>query len=235
MDIKINPMIRRLLALIGIRFVITLMFGMLSSGLQGQNFNKENKPKTLSVFVGLGAGTFYAAPRPFTDSLVDQMMPVASLGLEKRLGGHFSVKSQVGFQAFGNKEYSISEEIVKPLYRGISYAWEFTPTFNLMPDHHHLNRSKMDFTLGVGIGYLANYTAEKFIFQNKEYTFNFLDHSAYIPIRSSIIFRIDSWSDLAVEGVFFHTFLEEGSSISSFNQYGDHFAQVNLVYRRLIN
>lgn len=227
-------MIRRPLALLGIRFVITLMFGMLSSGLQGQNFYKENKPKTLSVFIGLGAGTFYAAPRPYTDSLVDQMMPALSLGLEKRLGGHISIKSQASFQAFGNKEYSISEETVKPLYQGISYAWELTPKFNLMPNHHHLNRSKMDFSLGVGVGYLANYTAEKFTFQDKEYTFNFLEHSAYIPIRSSISFSIDSWSDLAVEGVFFHTFLEEGSSISSFNQYGDHFAQVNLVYRRLI-
>lgn len=217
-----------------IKIIFTLTFGLACCQLQAQNFYKENKPKTLSVFVGLGAGTFYAAPKPYTDSLVNQMMPVVSLGLEKRLGGHFNIKSQVSFQAFGNKEYSISEEIVKPLYQGISYAWELTPTFNLMPTHHHLNRSRLDFTLGVGIGYLANYTAEKFTFQDKEYTFNFLEHSAYIPIRSYIIFSIDSWNDLAVEGVFFHTFLEEGSSISSLKQYGDHFAQLNLVYRRMI-
>lgn len=215
------------------QLVVALLF-LLPQFVNGQNFFKENKPKTLSVFVGLGAGTFYAAPRPFTDSLVDQVMPVVSLGLEKRIGGHISIKSQASFQAFGNKEYSISEETVKPLYQGISYAWELTPTFNLMLTHHHLTRSKMDFSLGVGVGYLANYTAEKFTFQDKEYTFNFLEHSAYIPIRSSIIFNIDSWNDLAVEGVFFHTFLEEGSSISSFKLYGDHFAQVNLVYRRLI-
>jgi hypothetical protein len=234
MEIKINPMIRTPLTLFGIRFFITLMFGMISTGLQGQNFYKENKPKTLSLSIGLGAGTFYAAPRPFTDSLVDQVMPVLSFGIEKRLEGHFSVKSQVSFQAFGNKEYSISEGIVKPLYQGLSYAWELTPIFNLMPTHHHLNRPKIDFTLGVGIGYLANYTGEKFSFQDKEYTFNFLEHSAYIPIRSSIILSIDSWNDLAVEGVFFHTFIEEVNSIPSFQQYGSHFAQVNLVYRRLI-
>jgi len=215
------------------QLVVALLF-LLPQFVNGQNFYKENKPKTLTVFVGLGAGTFYAAPRPFTDSLVDQVMPVVSLGLEKRLGGHISIKSQASFQAFGNKEYSISEKIVKPLYQGISYAWELTPTFNLMPTHHHLTRSKMDFALGVGIGYLANYTAEKFTFQDKEYTFNFLEHSTFIPIRSSIIFNINSWNDLAVEGVFFNSFLEESSSISSFNQYADHFAQVNLVYRRLI-
>lgn len=210
------------------------MFGLLSFGLQGQNFYKENKPKTLSVFVGIGAGTFYPAPRSFIDSLVNQVMPLLSLGVEKRLGRNFSVKSQTSFQVFGNKEYSISEEIVKPLYQGISYALEITPTLNLMPTYHHLNRSKMDFTLGIGLGYLVNYKAEKFTFQDKEYTFNFLEHSAYIPLRSSIIFKIDSWSDLAIEGVFLHTFLEDGNSIFSFKQYGDHFAQLNLVYRRLI-
>ena len=215
------------------RLILVILF-WIPLFVNGQNFYKGNKPKTLSVFIGLGPGSFYPAPRPFTDSLVDQVMPVVSLGLDRRLGGHFSVKSQVSFQAFGNKEYSISEEIVKPLYQGISYSYELTPTFNLMPTHHHLTRSKIDFSFGVGVGYLANYTAEKFTFQDKEYTFNFLEHSAYIPIRSSIIFSIDSWTDLAVEGVFFHTFLEEASSISSFKQYGDHFAQLNLVYRRLI-
>ncbi len=215
------------------QLIVVLLF-CIPLFVNGQNYYQENKPKTLSVFIGLGAGTFYPAPRPFTDSLVDQMMPVLSLGLEKRLGGHLSIKSQVSFQAFGNKEYSISEEIVKPLYQGLSYAWELTPMFNLMPTHHHLNRTKMDFALGVGVGYLANYTAEKFTFQEKDYTFNFLEHSAYIPIRSSIIFSIDYWTDLAVEGVFFNTFFGEGSSISSFKKYGDHFAQLNLVYRRLI-
>lgn len=216
------------------RQLIVVMLFWIPLFVNGQNCSKENKPKTLSVFIGLGLGSFYPSPRPFTDSLVGQVMPLLSLGVEKRFGGHLSIKTQGNFQAFGNKEYSISEGIVKPLYQGISYAWELTPTFNLMPTHHHLNRSKMDFALGVGVGYLANYTAEKFTFQDKDYTFNFLEHSAYIPIRSSIIFRIDSWNDLAVEGVFFHTFLDDGSSISSFKQYGDHFAQLNLVYRRLI-
>lgn len=203
----------------------------------GQNFYKENKPKTVSVFVGLGTGTYYAAPRSFFDSLVSQTMPVLSLGVGKRLGSHLSLNSHLSLQSYRNKEYFIDdlgEGSLKPLYQGVSYAFEVTPTFNLMPTYHHLNRPKLDFTLGIGIGYLATYRAEKFVFQDKEYTFNFLEHAAYIPIRSSIIFTIDSWSNLAVEGVFFYTQLEEGSSITSFNQYGDHFAQLNLVYRRLI-
>ena len=202
-----------------------------------QNSYKENQPKTISIQVGLGAGTFYAAPRPFIDSLVSQVMPVLSIGVGKRLGSHLSLNSNLSFQSYGNKEYFVNDLGVgskKPLYKGVSYAFEFTPTFNLMPTFHNLKRPKMDFTLGIGIGYLATYRAEKFTFQENEYTFNFLEHSAYIPFRSSIIFSIDSWSNLAVEGVFFNTFLEEGSSISSLKQYGNHFVQLNLVYQRLI-
>jgi hypothetical protein len=218
-------------------WVLGIFIFWLPLNAYSQSFHKENQPKTLSMQVGLGAGTYYAVPRPFIDSLVSQVRPVLSIGVGKRLGSHLSLNSHLSLQSYGNKEYFIDdlgEGSIKPLYQGVSYAFEITPTFNLMPTYHHLNRPKLDFTLGVGIGYLATYRAEKFVFQDKEYTFNFLEHSAYIPFRSSIIFSIDSWSNLAVEGVFFYTFLEEGSSISSLKQYGNHFAQLNLVYQRLI-
>jgi hypothetical protein len=230
-------MVRTKLSLLTFQIGLTMFLGLLSFGLLAQNFYKENEPKTLSVKIGLGAGTFYAAPRPLIDSLVSQVMPVLSLGVGKHLGSHLSLNSNLSFQSYGNKQYSIDdlgESSIKPLYQGVSYAFEVTPTFNLMPTLHNLKRPKMDFTLGIGIGYLATYRAEKFTFQEKEYTFNFLEDATYIPIRSSISFSLDSWSNLAVEGVFFHTFLEEGNSISSFKQHGNHFAQLNLVYRRLI-
>jgi hypothetical protein len=220
-----------------IKTILLIIFCVLSATSFGQNFYKENQPKTITVQVGLGAGTFYAAPRPFIDSLVSQVMPVLSLGFGKRLGSHLSLNSNLSFQSYGNKQYFINdlgEGSIKPFYQGISYAFEFTPTFNLMPTLHNLKRPKMDFTLGIGIGYLATYRAEKFVFQDKEHTFNFLEHSTYISIRSSISYKLDARSDLAVEGVFFNTFLEEGSSISSLKQYGNHFAQLNLVYRRFI-
>jgi hypothetical protein len=202
-----------------------------------QSFHKEDQPKTLSIQVGLGAGTYYAAPRPFIDSLVNQVKPVLSLGVGKRLGSHLSLNSHLSLQSYANKEYFIDdlgEGSLNPLYQGVSYAFEITPTFNLMPTYHHLNRPKMDFTLGVGIGYLATYRAEKFVFQDKEYTFNFLEHATYFPIRSSISYKLDTWNDLAIEAVFFYTKLQDTSSLKDFQHYGNHFSQLNLVYRKLI-
>jgi len=217
--------------------ILIVLISCLSMNLYSQNFYKENQPKTITLQVGLGAGTYYAAPRPFIDSLVSQVRPVLSLGVGKRLGSHLSLNSNLSFQNYGNKQYAIDElgeSNVKPLYQGVSYAFEITPTFNLMPTHHHLNRPKLDFTLGVGIGYLATYRAEKFEFQDKEYTFNYLEHAAYIPIRSSINYKLDAWSDLAIEAVFLYTKLQETRSLKDFQQYGNHFSQVNLVYRKLI-
>jgi hypothetical protein len=108
------------------------------------------------------------------------------------------------------------------------------PIFNLLPAYHHLYRPKVDFNLGIGLGYLATYRAEKFTFQDKEYTFNFLEHSPYVPIRTALSFRLDDRSDLAIESVFFRTWLEKSNSSTSFKLNGNHFAQVNLVYRKFI-
>jgi hypothetical protein len=217
--------------------VLGIFIFWLPINVYSQSFHKENQPKTLSTQIGLGAGTFYAAPRPFIDSLVSQVRPVLSLGLGKQLGSHLSLNSNLSFQSYGNKEYftdDLNEGSIKPLYQGVSYAFEITPTFNLMPTYHHLNRPKLDFTLGVGIGYLATFRAEKFVFQDKEYTFNFLEHATYFPIRSSIYYKLDAWSGLAIEAVLFYTKLQETSSLKDFQQYGNHFSQMNLVYRKLI-
>jgi hypothetical protein len=219
------------------QMILGIFIFCLPINVYSQNFFKENQPKTITLQVGLGAGTYYAAPRPFVDSLVSQVRPVLSLGIGKRLGSHLSLNSNLSFQNYGNKQYAINElgeSSVMPLYQGVSYAFEVTPTFNLVPTYHHLTSPKMDFTLGVGIGYLATYRAEKFEFQDKEYTFNFLEHAAYIPIRSSINYKLDAWSDLAIEAVFLYTKLQETSTHKDFQQYGNHFSQVNLVYRKLI-
>lgn len=197
----------------------------------GQNFFKNYNRKTVSAHLSLGAGTFFPAPRPFTDSLVSKMMPILSFGVAKRLASHLSIQSQVSFQSFANRQYSKSEQAKRPFDHGISYAFEMMPIFNLLPAYHHLYRPKIDFNLGVGLGYLATYRAEKFTFQDTEYTFTFLEHSPYVPIRTALSFRLDDRSDLAVEGVFFRTWLDKYSSSPNFNLQGNHFAQTNLVYR----
>ena len=220
-----------------IRGFLFLLIGFFSFGSHAQNFYKEKHPKTITVQLGLGVGRFFPAPRPFNDSLIGQVMPVISFGIGKRLGSYVSLKANASFQAFGVKEYIINEMgegIFQPFTKGISYAIDIMPIFNLLPASHHLSRPKINFNLGIGIGYLTTYSSEKITFQDKEYTFNFLKHSPYVPVRSSIDYRLDNLTDLAVEGVFFNTWIESKGPITEIEKFGNHFGQVNFIIRRFI-
>lgn len=219
------------------RGVFFLLIGFFSFESQAQNFYKEKHPKTITVEFGMGAGTFFPAPKPFNDSLIGQVMPVISFGVAKRLGSHISLKANASFQGFSVKEYvvnEIGEGVFQPFTKGISYAFDMTPNFNLRPFSHHITRSKIDFNLGIGIGYLLTYSSEKITFQDKEYTFNFFKNSPFVPIRSSLDFKFDNLIDVAIEGVFFKTWIENNAPITEFEKNGNHFGQVNLILRKYI-
>ena len=48
-------------------FLILFLFEI--EPLLAQSFYREKEPKTIFYQVGLGGGTFFAAPRPFYDSI----------------------------------------------------------------------------------------------------------------------------------------------------------------------
>lgn len=208
-----------------------------SSQLKAQSFYKEKNPKTIFYQIGLGAGTFYSAPRPSYDSIVNEKLPVLSVAVGKRMGSHLSLKSNFSFQPFSSKEYVISEEgnsSLEPIFNGYNYAVDITPTFNLLPNFHHVSRPIIDFNLGIGLGYLLTYRTEKFFFNEKYYEFNLFEHSVYIPVLTSLSFRLGKVSDLVIEGAFFNTFLDSNRGVTEIKKDSDHFGQLNFVYRRFI-
>ncbi|MFC5193627.1 hypothetical protein ACFPIK_17775 [Algoriphagus aquatilis] len=208
-----------------------------SGSLWAQSFYKEKNPKTVFYQVGIGAGTFFSAPRPSYDSIVNEKLPVLSLAVGKRIGSHLSIKSNFSFQPFSSKEYMPGENgngTLEPIFNGYNYAFDVMPIFNLLPSFHHMSRPIVDFNLGVGLGYLLTYRTEKFFFNEKYYQFNLFESSAYIPVRASLSFRLGIVTDLIFEGAFFNTFLDDNRSVTEFEKESDHFGQVNVVYRRFI-
>ena len=180
-------------------YILIIFFFMFSEKLLGQSFYREKNPKTTFYQIGLGAGTFYSAPRPSYDSIVNEKLPVLSFALGKRMGSHISLKSTFSFQPFSSKEYVISEEgksSLEPIFNGYNYAVDITPTFNLLPNFHHMSRPLVDFNLGLGLGYLITYRTEKFFFNDKYFEVNVIEHSAYIPVKASLSFRLISQVDL---------------------------------------
>jgi hypothetical protein len=218
-------------------YILLLLLFYLPVELFGQSFYKEKNPKTVFYQLGLGAGTFFSAPRPSYDSIVNEKLPVLSLAVGKRIGSHLSLKSTFSFQPFSSKEYVPGDNqngTLEPIFNGYNYAFDIMPTFNLLPSFHHMSRPIVDFNLGLGLGYLLSYRTEKFFFNEKYYQFNLFESSVYIPVRASLSFRLGLVTDLTVEGAFFNTFLEDNRSVTKFEKDSDHFGQVNFVYRRFI-
>ncbi len=199
---------------------------------------REKEPKTDFYRIGLGAGTFFAAPRPSYDKIENQLVPVLSLGVGRKYGDHFSLRSTFSFQQFSSDELTTQEdtglEVSEPIFQGYSYALDVAPTFNLMPSFHHMSRPIVDLYAGLGLGYLLTYRTETFAFQEKDYEFSFFESSFYFPVRVSTVFRLGILSDLEVEGAFFYTFLNDSKPGDAFDKDSDHFGQLNLVYRRFI-
>jgi hypothetical protein len=218
---------------------LLLLILLLSSfeSLTAQSFYREKEPKTIFYQIGIGAGTFFAAPRPSYDSIVNEKLPALTLAVGKRIGSHLSLKSTFSFQPFSSKEYVImdnGEGTLEPIFNGYNYAVDITPTFNLLPSFHHISRPIVDFNLGVGLGYLLTYRTEKFFFNDKFFEFNLIEQSVYIPIRASLNFRLGKVSDLEIEGAFFNTFLDANRGVTEFEKDSDHFGQINVMYKRFI-
>lgn len=219
-------------------YIFIMLFFLLADNLVGQSFYREKNPKTISYQVGLGAGTFFSAPRPSYDSIVNQRLPVLSLALGKRIGSHLNLKSTFSFQPYSSKEFipnpSDNSSTLSPIFNGYNYAFDFMPSFNLIPSYHHMSRPVVDFNLGIGAGFLLTYRTEKLFFNEKYYEFNLFESSVYIPIRASLSFRFGMVSDLILEGTFLNTFLDENRSLGEIKKNSDHFAQLIVAYRRFI-
>lgn len=217
-------------------FVFILILSSFEA-LNAQSFYKEKEPKTVFYQIGLGVGTFFTAPRPSYDSIVNQRMPVFSMGLGKRLSNHFTIQSSLSFQPISSKEASLSDEgffLLDPIFKGYSYAFDITPKFNLVPTLHHMSRPVFDIHAGLGVGYLLTYRTESFSYQEKNYEFSFFESAFYFPVRISGVIRLGNLSDIELGGSFFYTLLDASKSSLSFEKDSDHLGQIELKYKKFI-
>jgi hypothetical protein len=220
-----------------LKLFFILSFYFLSILGCAQNFNRENTPKLFFMELGLGAGSILPKPRPNTFSVDSKILPSLNLGLGKRLSNYFSIKSNFNFQPF-NASALTFDELANPsfgdLLTGKMVGMDFTPFLNLFPINHHLTRSNINLSIGIGIGFAVLNTKEKVIFQNQNYKFNFLSHSAYIPLRISSEYRLNYLEDLSLEGAFFKTNLNSDKKLINLNSNSDNLLRLSITYRRYI-
>jgi hypothetical protein len=218
---------------------LIIIFFCFSISAQGQGFSTTRNPSIIFYQVGLGAGTFFSAPRPTIEfeNIVNQKAPVLTLGLGKRYGDHVSVRSNLSIQQFAAKEFIGNQDgndVLDPMFNGYNFALDITPTFNVMPSYNLKKRFPVDLNLGIGLGYLINNRTEKLYFNGKYYEINLTERSPYIPVRASLSFKLGLLNDISVEGAFFNTWLDNKRPVTKFAKDSDHFAQLNVMFRRYV-
>jgi hypothetical protein len=222
------------------RFLIVFVFVFLQfNNANSQGFSTNRDPGIVFYQFGLGAGTFFSAPRPTVEleNIVNQKVPVLTLGLGKRYGNHVSIKSNISFQQFSAKEFIANvdgEDVSDPIFDGYSFALDITPSFNVMPSYNLKKRFPVDLNLGLGLGYLLTNRTEKLYFNGKYYEINLTERSPYIPLRASLSFKVGFLNDVSIEGAFFNTWLDSKRPITKLTRKSDHFAQLNVMFRRYI-
>jgi hypothetical protein len=120
------------------------------------------------------------------------------------------------------------------MFNGYNFALDITPTFNVMPSYNLKKRFPVDLNLGIGLGYLINNRTEKLYFNGKYYEINLTERSPYIPVRASLSFKLGLLNDISVEGAFFNTWLDNKRPVTKFAKDSDHFAQLNVMFRRYV-
>lgn len=220
-------------------FLFLYLFIFLGINSYAQLFSTNRYPSIFYYQFGLGAGTFFSAPRPTVkfENIVNQKAPVLTLGIGKRYSNHVSVKSNFSFQQFSAKEFvgiQDGKEMLEPMFNGYKFAMDITPTFNVMPGFNLKKRFPVDLNLGLGIGYLLTNRTEKLYFNGKYYEINLTERSPYIPLRASLSFKIGLLNDISIEGAFFNTWLDNKRPLTKLSRNSDHFGQLNVVFSRYI-
>jgi hypothetical protein len=219
--------------------LLFIVSSFLLDNANSQGFSTPRNPSIVFYQVGLGAGTFFSAPRPTIEfeNIVNQKAPVLTLGLGKRYGDHVSVRSNLSFQQFAAKEFIGNQDgndVLDPMFNGYNFALDITPTFNVMPSYNLKKRFPVDLNLGLGLGYLLTNRTEKLYFNGKYYEINLTERSPYIPLRASLSFKLGLLNDISIEGAFFNTRLDNKRPLTKLSRNSDHFAQLNVMFRRYI-
>lgn len=204
-----------------------------------QDFSINKNPGIVFYQAGLGAGTFFNAPRATVDfeNIVNQKVPVLTLSLGKRYADRVSVKANLSFQPFSAKEFigtQDAKDVLEPIFDGYSFALDITPTLNIMPSYNLKKRFPVDLYLGLGLGYLLTNRTEKLYFAGKYYEINLTERSPYIPVRAALSFKLGHLNDISLEGAFFNTWLDSKRPITEIKRDSDHFAQLNVMFRRYV-
>lgn len=222
--------------------VVGIMFSCLTFPVIGQSFYKEKTPKNNIWALGAGPSFIYgdnAGPYGTWDFL---WKPAITGSYTKKFSRHLGYQFSTGIQWISSSQEGLYGPSIEEFwrsrgsaftFRGQAFYMDLMPVFWLFPYENHMNRSIFNLYGGMGLGAL-------FVNRKESYSYNATETRAntftpHVPMRAGINYKLDNWSDLALEGTLLISFSDELDGNAGFNRFGDHMAQIQVVYKKHFN
>lgn len=210
----------------------------------GQSFYKEKTPKNDIWALGAGPSFIYgdnAGPYGTWDFL---WKPAITGSYTKKTSSNIGYQISTGIQWISSSQEGLYGPIIEEIwtskgsafsFRGQAFYMDLMPVFWLFPYENHMNRSTFNLYGGMGLGVIFVNRKESYSYEANTPETRANTFIPHIPIRAGINYKLDNWSDLAIEGTLLLSFSDELDGNAGFNRFGDHMAQIQLVYKKHFN
>lgn len=224
--------------------VLGSIFYCLTLPTVGQSFYKEKTPKNNIWALGIGPSFIYgdnAGPYGTWDF---SWKPSIMGSYTKKFSRHLGYQLSTGIQWISSSEEGLYGPSIEEFWASRGSAFSFSgqafyldmmPVFWLFPYENHMNRSIFNLYGGMGLGATFVHRTESYSYDANALEIKANTLTPHVPMRAGINYKLDNWSDLSVEGTILLTFSDELDGNAGFNRFGDHMAQIQVVYKKHFN
>jgi hypothetical protein len=206
-----------------------------------QNFYKEKTPRIHTAGAGIGPSFIIADNGGRYNNLSFAINPSGALFYSKRLSSHWNIRATSGVQIIeSHGEYPLRiqdfwrQQGSAIRFTGTAYYLDLMPTIQLSPFFHHMTRSKINFSGGIGIGVLGTFSKLYFNMAEDSPATKQRLLTMILPIRSTLTYKLNPYSDLSLEGTVILTLSDEIDGNVGSNQFNDNLVQLQLMYIRYL-
>lgn len=230
------------------KYVLTLnlVLGVLfcSSQLHAQNFYKEKASREMHVQAGIGPSFMYADNAGGLRGINFNIRPSLSASIAKSIHPFINMRGTLGYQFYKGQSADYFHPSYLDMWKANNESASTTSNIvfmDVMPLAHvnrvtnHTTRGSVDFYGGAGLGFLMAFNKETKLRDTGSFVENKTRPAVYIPIRAGFSFKLDLYSDIAVEGTLMLGFSDNIDGATNYNEYNDHLIQGQIVYRRYLS
>lgn len=221
-----------------------ILFISLGSTAKAQNFYKEKIPRENYLQFGVGPSFMYADNAGGLRRIDFNIRPALSASFGRSMTPHLDLRGTLGYQFYKSREmgyfnqqtiasWSSNNEAVES--RSNILFLDVMPTFSLFKQSGHTYRQTVNLYAGVGLGLMMAANRETKFKNEALYDETPIRGIAYIPMRGGITYKIDLYSDIALEGSILAAFSDRVEGLTGYNRFNDMMFQGQIVYRRYLS